>query len=82
MSEVEVDSNCVLMMDPDADESVLDFVNEDEVSGIYTTNDFAYILELFRNLYLKCLCKKNMLILVPFSCKVSFSKHYHYVASQ
>ena len=48
------------MMEPDADESILDFLNEDKVSGIYTTNDFAYILELFTILYLKCLCKKNM----------------------
>ena len=28
---IEVDNNCVLMMDPDADESVFDFLNEVKV---------------------------------------------------
>ena len=34
LSESQIESNCVLMMDPGADENVLDFLNEDEVSGM------------------------------------------------
>ena len=35
LSEVQIESNCVLMVDPNADESVLDYLDGDEVSCTY-----------------------------------------------
>ena len=58
------------MMDPGADENVLDFLNEDEVSGSYALNAFAYLPQYFRILSLMCLWRNMLVILVPFLCKV------------